>query len=105
HLFSFPSSFADPVDARANVVLVHRATGAGSVRRGRITSCCWRRRATDAPHAEPLRPRTTHRPTPRRGDGARIPRSVSPAPSPPGGARGTSPLLPFLCCSCFVGDV
>jgi hypothetical protein len=46
-----------------NAVLVHQATRARPVRCGRFTSCCWRPRATDAPHAEPLRPRTTHRPT------------------------------------------
>ena len=33
------------------------------MRCGRFTSCGWRPRATDASHAEPLRPRTTHRPT------------------------------------------
>jgi len=62
-------------------------------------------RATETPHAEPLRPRTTHRPTLRWGDGARIRDPCRQRRHRQGGARGTSPLWTFICCSCFVGDV
>src|SRR5262245_54376935 len=98
-------SFDVPVDSRRIVVFVHQATRARSVRRGRFAACCWRPHATGAPHADPPRTRTKHRPTPRRGGGARTRDPCRQRRCRPGGARGISPLWTFICCSCFVGDV
>ncbi len=90
-LICFPPSVCRSVDGRqCRARAPGRLSPVGAPRAAHLVllvpachRCAWRR----AP-----RPRTTHRPTRRRGGGARTPRSVSPAPSPPGGARGMSPL-------------
>jgi hypothetical protein len=82
-------------------VLVHRATCVlvGTLRAVHLVLLTPECHRSASPRSSSAR--TTHRPTPRWGGGARTP----PAPSPPGGARGTSAPRTFICCSCFVSDV
>src|SRR5262249_283641 len=86
-----PPSFANPVDARRMSSSCTKPPELGGCAAGvhlmllapTCHRCASRRTASANDHAP------THAAP---GDGARTRRSASPAPSPPGGARGTSPL-------------